>query len=160
VPLNYDYLSTFSCSYTPTTEEGLVKMHRKISKIDVSEYSNDEPSDNIDTEQDEDVQYRSGRLERSSGYTTLRLENNTNSDIDDDPSISLSEAFAASGSYQMELRFCRKLSEYQYVVQKRRIMSEMGNNIEEEDLKANIDKSKFLSIVPVNDNDDDVRIHE
>jgi hypothetical protein len=118
-------------------------MHRKISKIDVSEYSNDEPSDNIDTEQDEDVQYRSGRLERSSGNTTLRLVNDTNSDIDDDPGISLSEAFAASGSYQMELRSCRKLSEYKYVQQKRRIMSEM-ENIEEEDLKANIDRSKFL----------------
>jgi hypothetical protein len=109
----------------------------------VNEYSNEEPSDNIDTEQDEDVQYRSGRLERSSGNTTLRLVNETNSNTDDDPSITLSEAFAASGSYQMELISCRKLSEYQYVVLKRRIMSEMGN-IEEEDLKANIDSSKFL----------------
>jgi hypothetical protein len=118
-------------------------MHRKIRKIDVSEYSSEEPSDDIDTEQDEDVQYRSGRLERSSGNTTLRLVNDTNSDIDDDPGISLSEAFAASGSYQMELRSCRKLSEYQYVVQKRRMLSEMGN-IEEENLKANLDKSKFL----------------
>lgn len=116
-------------------------MHRRIRKVDVSEYSTEETSEDIDTAQDEEVQYRSGRLERSSGNATVHLVNNSNSNIDLD-SVSLSQAFAASGSYRMELRTCRKLGKYAYGVQKRRILSEMGQSSNEEDLKATIDKSK------------------
>lgn len=116
-------------------------MHRKIRKADVSEYSTEEPSEDIDTTQDEEIQYRSGRLERSSGNSTVHLVNSSNSEIDLD-TVSLSQALAASGAYRMELQTCRKLGKYAYGVQKRRILSEMGKSSREEDLKATIDKSK------------------
>ncbi len=99
-------------------------MHRAIRKVDVSEYSNEDPSDDIDTAQDEEIQYRSGRLERSSGNATFHLVNDSNSDTDQDPQ-SLSKAFAASGSYRMELQSCRQLNYYAFSVQKRRILSEI-----------------------------------
>lgn len=123
-------------SYTPTTEDGLLKMHRKIRKVDVS---TEEQSDDIDTDQDEEIQYRSGRLERSSGNTTIHLVNNSHSDSD---GLSLSRAFAASGSYSMELQTCRKLSQYTYAARKKRILSEMGQDPKEGDLKAMINKSE------------------
>ena len=52
-------------------------MQRRICKEDVSEYSTEELSDDIDTEQDEEVLYRSGRLKRSSGNTTVHLVNSS-----------------------------------------------------------------------------------
>ena len=125
-------------SYSPHTEDGMLKMHRKIRKVDVSA---EEQSEQVDTEQDEDIQYRSGRLERSSGNTTVHLVNNSHSNSEESQ-VSLSQALAASGSYIMELKTCRKLGKYAYGVQKRRILSEMGQ-CKEEDLKAARDKSKL-----------------
>ena len=119
-------------------------MQRRIRKEDVSEYSTQEPSDDIDTEQDEEVLYRSGRLERSSGNTTVHLVNSsTNLELN---SLSLSQALAATGSYKMELRTCRRIGKYAYGAQKRRILSEIGGNSKEEDLKATIDKSKQRAV--------------
>ena len=119
-------------------------MQRRISKEDVSEYSTEEPSDDIDTEQDEEVLYRSGRLEWSSGNTTVHLVNSsTGLELN---SLSLSQALAATGSYKMELRTCRRIGKYVYGAQKRRILSEIGGNSKEEDLKATIDKSKQRAV--------------
>lgn len=117
-------------------------MRRTIHKVDVSEYASEEPSEDVETAQDEEIQYQSGRMERSSGNTSVYLVNNSNSDLD---SISLSQAFAASGSYKMELQTCRRVSKYAYGVQKRRIWSEIGRGSKEEDLKATFDKSKYSS---------------
>lgn len=116
-------------------------MHRRIRREDVSEYSTEEPSDDIDTEQDEEVLYRSGRLERSTGNASVHLVNSSSSDLELN-SVSLSQALAATGSYKLELQTCRRVGKYTYGVQKRRILSEMGRNSKEEDLKATIDRSK------------------
>ena len=138
----YNYFSII-ISYTPTTEEGLLKMHRKIRKSDVTELSGQEKmSGDIETAQDEDIQYRSGRLERSSGNASFNLANDSNSDSDGDlETLSLSQAFAASGSYAMELRACRRLNKYMFSVQKRRILYELSTSLEE-GLGANLDKSE------------------
>lgn len=126
-------------SYTPTTEEGVLKMHRSIRKADVT---SEKLSDGIDTAQDEEVQYRSGRLERSSGNASFHLVKNSEADEEPSP-MSLSQAFAATGSYTMELQACRKLSKDAFAVRKRRIMSAISQSLSEESLKANLDKSKF-----------------
>ena len=120
-------------------------MQRKIRKADVSEYSNEEePSDEIDTTQDEEVEYRSGHLERSSGNASFHLINATTDSVteDVDETISLSRAFAASGSYKMELQSCRRLNAYSFGVLKRRILSQVMHASKEEDLKATMDRSK------------------
>lgn len=111
-------------------------MRRKIRKVDMSEFSDD---DDIETAQDEEIQYRSGRLQRSSGNASFYLVNDTSSDPDLNP-MSLSQAFAATGSYKMELKACHKINKYAYGVQKKRIMSEMKQS-PKEDLKAIINKS-------------------
>lgn len=117
-------------------------MHRKVRKDDVSEYSTGEPSEDLETETDEEVQYRSGRMERSSGNVSAHLVNSTDSDLDND-SIALLQTFAASGSYIMELQTCRRVSKTAYRVHTKKIRFEMGHDSKEEDLKAIINKSKL-----------------
>ena len=118
-------------------------MRREIRKVDVKEYSDENPSDDIDTAQDEEVQYRSGRLERSSGNASFHLlkNNATDSSADEEP-LTLSKAFAGSGSYKMELLRCRLLGKYDYSAKKKRILSRVMYASKEEDLKAKIDESK------------------
>ena len=123
-------------------------MHRKIRKSDVTELSGQEKmSGDIETAQDEDIQYRSGRLERSSGNASFNLANNSNLDSDGDlEPLSLSQAFAASGSSAMELRACRRINKYMFSVQKRRILYELRASLEE-GLGANLDKSESKYMV-------------
>ena len=128
-------------SYTPTTEEGLVKMHRSIRKEDVSEISDEDSLEDIDTAQDDEIQYRSGRLERASGNTMFHPVNESDTETNAD-TVSLSQTFSATGSYNMELKNCRKISQYMFGVQKKKILSEMEKNSQQESLKAKIDKSE------------------
>jgi hypothetical protein len=125
------------CSYTPTIEQGLLKMHRTIRKADIT---SEKRSPDVDTAQDEDIQYRSGRLERSSGNTSFHLVNHTSPGAELPP-MSLSQAFAATGSYRMELESCRKLSMHALAEQKRAIMSQVIQRLGEEGLRATIDES-------------------
>ena len=125
----------------PTGEEGLVKMQRKIRKEDVSELSSEDSMEDIDTAQDEEIQYRSGRLERSSGNTMIHLVNE--SDTVPIDTVSISQAFSAAGSYSMELKSCRTIDPYMFNIQKNNIQSEMKNNSMEEGLKARVDKSEL-----------------
>ena len=99
-------------------------------------------SDDIETAQDEEIQYRSGRLERSSENASFNLANNSNLDSDGDfEPLSLSQAFAASGSYVMELRACHRINKYMFSVQKRRILYELRASLEE-GLGANLNQSE------------------
>ncbi|ORU94288.1 MAG: hypothetical protein A6F71_09225 [Cycloclasticus sp. symbiont of Poecilosclerida sp. M] len=116
-------------------------MQRKIRKEDVSEFSSEDSLEDIDTAQDEEIQYRSGRLERSSGNTMFHPVNASDTGTTAD-TVSLSQAFSATGSYRMELESCRKISQYMFGVQKKKILSEMKKNPQQESLKAKIDKSE------------------
>lgn len=118
-------------------------MKRTIRRDDVSEYSNEVTKDDIDTTKDEEIQYRSGRLEKSSGVTTFHLVNNSYNDSDLE-SFSLSRAFSASGSYKMELQACRRVNNRALGVQKKRIFSEMKRDSKEEGLKASVNKGKYV----------------
>ena len=123
-------------------EEGVLKMHRTIRKADVT---SEKLSKDIDTAQDEEVQYRGGRMEQSSGNTSFHLvETSDPADDDELPPVSLSQAFAAAGSYRMELKVCRKLSQDTFAVRKRRIMSDIDQSLGAENLKATIDRSKYF----------------
>lgn len=132
----------YEFSYTPTTEEGLLKMKRTVRKDDVEEYSNDANKDDIDTSKDEEIQYRSGKLERSAGRTSFHLVNDSSSDNSDLEPFSLSQTFAARGSYLMELQSCRTHKVRAFGAQKKKIMSEMQHNSKEEGLKSTVNKGK------------------
>ena len=125
----------------PTGEEGLVKMQRKIRKEDVSELSSEDSMEDIDTAQDEEIQYRSGRLERSSGNTMIHFVNESDTGTEAD-TVSLSQAFSATGSYNMELKSCSMINQSMFRVQKNKILSEMKKSSKEESLKAKVDKSE------------------
>ena len=144
-------------------------MHRTVRSEDVSEYSTEKPTDEIETATDEDIEYRLGRLEKSSGNTTFRLVNKTNSDVNS--SFSLEQAFAGRGSYSMGLDSCRKMNKYAMSLQKKKVLSEMQTNSKEEGLAATRNEgihghfqehvyskllylflSKYICIVEHNDN--------
>ena len=128
----------------PTMEEGVLKMHRTIRKADVT---SEKLSKDIDTAQDEEVQYRGERMEQSSGNTSFHLVETSYPADDELPPVSLSQAFAAAGSYRMELKVCRKLSQDTFAVRKRRIMSDIDQSLGAENLKATIDRSKYFQPV-------------
>ena len=107
----------------------------------MSELSSEDSMEDIDTAQDEEIQYRSGRLERSSGNTMIHLVNE--SDTVPVDTVSISQAFSAAGSYSMELKSCRTIDPYMFDIQKNNIQSEMKNNSMEEGLKAKVDKSEL-----------------
>ena len=117
-----------------------MKMHRSVRKEDVREISGEDSLEDIDTAQDDEIQYRSGRLERASGNTMFHPvnESDTGTNVD---TVSLSHIFSATGSYNMELKSCRKIRKYLFGVQKKKILSEMKKNSQQESLKTKIDKS-------------------
>ena len=118
-----------------------MKMHRSIRKEDMSEISGEDSLEDIDTAQDDEIQYRSGRLERASGNTMFHPVNESDTGTNAD-TVSLSQTFSATGSYNMELKSCRKVNQYMFGVQKKKILSEMKKNSKHDSLKAKIDRSK------------------
>lgn len=116
-------------------------MKREVRRIDVSEYSSEASRDDIDTSKDEEVVYREGKLQRSSGNTSFHLVNDSDSDTNSDTdSLSLSQKFSASGSYDMQLQTCRKVNRFAYAARKKKILADIQRS-SKEGLKANFDKS-------------------
>ncbi len=104
------YSLRITFSYTPTDEDVLVKMRREVHKSDISDYSSKASKDDIDTFKEE-VDYRDGKLQRSSGNTSFHLVNDSDSKPDSDTaSLSLSQTVTASGSYNMNLGSCNAVN--------------------------------------------------
>ena len=138
-------------SYTPTDEDGFVKMKREVRKSDISDYSSKASKDDIDTSKDEEIEYRDGKLQRSSGNTSFHLVNDSNSDREHDSdtnSLSLSQTFAASGSYNMKLGSCSAVNRNAYRTKKKKVLAAISGSLsEKESLNAKIDKSKIRHLV-------------
>ena len=118
-------------------------MKREVRRGDVSEYSSEATREDIDTSKEEEIEYRKGKLQHSSGNTSFHLINGSDSDPDPDlDPVSLSQKFYASGSYDMKLQACRKLNKFAHRALKRKIFADLRQDPSEEDLKAKIDKSK------------------
>ena len=130
-------------SYPSGSEDGVLRMKRSVRRGDVSQYSIDAPAEDIDTSKDEEVEYESGKLKRSSGNATFHLLNDSLNEVESD--FSLTQAFSASGSYSLELQECNNINSYAYRVQKKKVMSEMRKS-KEEDLTATVDKSEIAMI--------------
>ena len=89
--------------------DGYIKMHRSISREDVMEYPTHIPVEDVDLVEEEDIEYRDGKLFKSNGTLNLTVERVRPSHVespapDDDK---FQNMFNARGSYSMELGVCR-----------------------------------------------------
>ena len=86
-------------------------MHRSISNNDVIEYPMDIPDKDVELTEEEDIEYRDGRLVRSNGTMNISMERTLSSHNeltpDDSEDNNFSNMFNARGSFLMELKVCR-----------------------------------------------------
>ena len=94
------------------SEDGTIKMHRSISNNDVVEYPINIPEEDVELTEEEDIEYKDGRLVKSNGTMNISMEKALSSqeeftpdDIDQDNNFS--NMFNARGSFVMELKVCR-----------------------------------------------------
>lgn len=119
-------------------------MKRTIRKEDVKEYADEGAGDDVDTTKEEEIVYRSGKLEKSSGTATFRLVNRSNIDDstdDEDSTFSFDQVFFAHGSYEIKVQTCHRVNQYMMGLRKKHIFKKMERDLKEEGLKATVNKS-------------------
>ena len=87
---------------------------------------------------DEDIEYRDGFLYHSSGFTDIRIKQQSEDGVEH----SISGAFAAQGSYTLDLQQCYVPAKHMQSRKRRSMSEEMDLDLTEEDLKVNIDLGK------------------
>lgn len=120
-------------------------MNRSIHDMDIKEYSTGPKRDDIESTMQEEIEYRNGQLERSTGNMVIQMVNSSNGlDINEEENEdgpSLSRAFSASGKYQLELQDCVELSTDSFKSVRNSIKSRMRHSAAE-GLKVHLDTSK------------------
>lgn len=111
-------------------------MHRHIEGDDVIDYSSGAKKKSINLLKDEDIEYRDGFLYHSAGRTALKIKGQSQDAVEN----SVSEAFAAEGSYSLELQQCFVPTKRTQNRRRRSVNEEMEKDLTEEDLKAYYDK--------------------
>ena len=96
------------------SEEGIIKMHRSVSSDDVVEYPTNIPARDVELVEEEDIEYRDGKLFKSNGTMNVSIEKALSSQdeftpdsADENQDDNFSNMFNARGSYAMELKVCR-----------------------------------------------------
>lgn len=92
------------------SKEGLYKMHRTIDSEDVQEHLMEVPPRDIDFHQEDDIEYRDGRLLRSNGTMTFSLRGATpvtGGEEESRETDEFSPVFSTNGSFYMQLKVCR-----------------------------------------------------
>ncbi len=124
-----------------------LKMNRSIHETDIKEYSDGlKPDGDVESTIQEELEYKEGKLEHSTGYTMIDMVNSSKKDYSDEESLneqqpSLSQAFSARGQYQLTLQECSEVSKNQSISQKKMMQSRIKHGIKE-GLKATINSSK------------------
>jgi hypothetical protein len=119
-------------------------MHRHIDGDDVIDYSTGAKKKNIKLSKDEDIEYRDGFLYHSSGSTVLRIKQGQNANKAVEKSVA--EAFAAEGSFTLDLEHCYVPAKHVQSRRRRSVNEEMDKDSTEEDIKTNYDKCKAYRI--------------
>ena len=114
-------------------------MHRHIEGSDVIDYSSGAKKKNIKLTKDEDIEYRDGFLYHSSGSTVLRIKQGQKAEAVEK---SVTEAFAAEGSYTLDLEHCYVPAKHVQSRHRRTVDEEMQKDSTEEDIKIHYDKCK------------------
>ena len=115
------------------------KMHRHIDGNDVIDYSSGAKKKNIKLLKDEDIEYRDGFLYHSSGSTVLHIKQRQNAKTAEK---SVAEAFAAEGSYTLDLEHCYVPAKHVQSRHRRSVDEEIQKDSIEEDINAHYDKCK------------------
>ena len=115
---------------------GNQKMHRHIENDDVISYSSGAKKNRFHLVKDEDVDYRQGTMQHSSGSILVEPQNIQN---EGKKEMSVSKALSSRGSYTMDLQQCYTPAKHRQSRQRRGLNRKMRTIIIEEDLKAKID---------------------
>ena len=139
----YILLKLFSDSYEQNTDN-VKKMHRSIDGKDVIDYSTGARKRDIQLRKEEDIEYRDGILQHSSGDTSFKIQNkNSIEEPRSSQEKEFSDAFSAHGSYNLDLQRCYTLTKQDGARHKRSLNDQMNQNrMSEERLTANFNISK------------------
>ena len=121
-------------------------MHRSIDSKDVIDYSTGAKKRDIQLRKEEDIEYRNGVLQRSSGDTSFKVQSkNGIEEPHSSQEKEFSDAFSAHGSYTLDLQRCYTPTKQDGARQKRSLDDKInGNRMSEERLTANFNISKYL----------------
>ena len=119
-------------------------MHRSIDGSDVIEYSTGARKRDIQLSREEDIEYRDGILQHSSGDTSFKIQSKTGIKETDSPQQkTFSDAFSAHGSYTLDLQQCYIQTKQEGARHKRSLNDRMNEKMmKEERLTANFNMSK------------------
>lgn len=83
-------------------------MHRFVDSKDVIDYSTGARKRDIQLTKDEDIEYRDGILQHSSGDTSVKVKNSRDiEEQNDELNKQFSDVFSAHGSYSLDLERCQ-----------------------------------------------------
>ena len=128
----------FSCSYEATNNNNSTKMHRSVSSGDIKEYSTGAHVKHVQLQKEDDIEYRSGYLYRSSGSTTVKMvkpQERFASKLQEGPLNE--ELFSANGSYVLDQLHCHTVQSTERGRRSARKQMIRGS------LKAIVDKGNF-----------------
>ena len=135
-------INNSTCRYEETTDN-VKKMHRFIESDDVIDYSTGARKRDIQLTKDEDIEYRDGVLYHSSGDTSFKIKNkNSVEEPQDTQEMLFSGAFSARGSYTLDLQQCYVEQKQDKSRRRRSLYERMNENMREEGLKVNFNRSK------------------
>ena len=128
-------------SYPESLDE-VSKMHRTINSEDVIEYPMHVRARDVSLHEEEDIEYRDGRLTKSNGTMSISIDTSkTSADSNREESDDeFSNVFSAHGSFTMELRLCRVSSRRERAVQE----NVDSSSSVEEGLMATVDESMWI----------------
>ena len=125
------------------TPEGIAKIHRTVNSEDVIEYASHVPPREVQFHEEDDIEYREGKLVKSNGTVHLSLDRSAPLSHRDGGDQLFADVFTTRGSFNMELRMCRVI---QRSSRRRRATQQTieGSQSLEESLLATINESGFL----------------
>ena len=116
-----------------------------MSSDDVIDYSTGARKRDIQLMKEEEIEYRDGVLQHSSGDTSFKIQNRHQTETGQEKK--LSDAFSAHGSYTLDLQRCYTSKKENKARRKRTLDDHMNQNmIAEERLMANFNISKLCSM--------------
>ena len=122
-------------------------MHRSIDSKDIIDYSTGARKRDVQIRKEEDIEYRNGVLQHSSGDTLFKVQSKTG--IEEPRSSQekeFSDAFSAHGSYTLDLQRCYTPTKKDGIRHKRSLYNQMNWTVMlEERLTANFNISEYNS---------------
>ena len=122
------------CSHEASTDPRVKKMRRRIDTDEVIDSASGVGKRKVKFSKDEDIEYRDGVLRRSSGRAEVKMAKEV---LIQQEGRRLSEGFAATGSFTLELEQCYVPSGNMLQQRRMALREVMGREISEGSLRAN-----------------------